>query len=295
MKTMMNFTTSQDDLLRYSSSEELRAFYQSFGLSGLELMPLDDPHHTIVLPEMVTGIHMCCMGDWMPMERGALLRHFQRDLDYAKEVGAEYVVFHVTQVSDEEAFSYRMSHTDEDVVDAACGLINALLDGKDYSFYFLMENLWWPGLNFLRPSVTRRLLDGVHYRKKGLMLDTGHFMHTNLSLRTQKEALKSLHAMLDAHQDMISDIKGIHLHQSLTGDYVQGWLKQPHRLDPDPAERFSQVYQHIFRIDRHLPFTEPGVRELVERISPLYLTYEYITRDREEHSRFLEEGSRAVR
>ena len=56
-------------------------------------------------------------------------------------------------------------------------------------------------------------------------------------------------------------------------------------------ERFRQVYEHIFAIDQHLPFTDPGVRELVERIDPLYLTYEYITRNREELANFLESGS----
>lgn len=291
MKTMMNFTTSEDDVTRYSSAADLREFYQGFGLSGLELMPLETPQNTIVFPDMVVGVHTCSIADWMSMDRSTLLAHFQKDLDYAEEIRAEYVVFHVTQVSNEECWTCRMKHTDEEVVDAACGFINALLDRKQYSFWFLMENLWWPGLNFLRPSVTKRLLDGVHYSKKGLMLDTGHFMHTNLNLRTQKEALISLHAMLDAHQDLLSCIKGVHLHQSLTGAYVKQWLEQPHMLDSDPEKRFCQVFEHIFRIDRHLPFTEPGVRGLIDRIRPLYLTYEYITRSREEHARYLKRGT----
>ena len=40
MKFQMNFTTSQDDVQRYSSAEDLRGFYRKYGLDGLEVMPL---------------------------------------------------------------------------------------------------------------------------------------------------------------------------------------------------------------------------------------------------------------
>ena len=307
MKTMMNFTTAPEDLGRYASPEDLRRFYRSFGCDGLELMPLPSQDtkpslpgtielsDTILAPDMIVGVHLNCFGDWMYRDRSLLLEHFRRDLDFAQRVQAEYVVFHVTQVTDEESFTYQMRHTDREVILAACDLINELLQGRDYSFYFLMENLWWPGLNFLAPSVTKLLLEKVHYEKKGLMLDTGHFLHTNHKLQTQQEALVYLHAMLDAHQELIPYIRGIHLQQSLTGDYVEQWLSAPPPLETDPGRRFCQVFTHIFAIDRHEPFTHPGVKELVERIAPSYLTYEYITRDREEHARLLAEGTRALK
>ena len=114
------------------------------------------------------------------------------------------------------------------------------------------------------------------------MLDTGHFLHTNLDLKTQEEGVTYLHEMLDAHESMISYIKGLHLQQSLTGEYVKQWLQSPREFPEDPMERFCKVYEHIFQIDRHEPFTAKGVEELVRRIDPLYVTYEYITRSREE-------------
>ena len=153
-----------------------------------------------------------------------------------------------------------------------------------------MENLWWPGLNFLNPEDTRRLIGRVHYEKKGFMLDTGHFLHTNLNLQSQEEAVAYLHQMLDHQEDMIPYIKGIHLQQSLTGNYVKEWLQRPHELPKDPAKRFCKVFEHIFQIDKHEPFTAPGVKGLVERIDPLYVTYEYITRNREELASYLEQG-----
>lgn len=295
MKTMMNFTLSPDDVERFSSSEDLKNFYKTFGCDGLELMPLGEENQTLVTPDMTVGIHACCIGDWINLDQKELIRHYRKDLDYAQRVKAEYVVFHITQVNATESCTYQLEHTDEEVIDAAADFINELLDGQDYSFYFLMENLWWPGLNFLRPEIAQSLLEKVHYEKKGFMLDTGHFLHTNRKLRTQKEALSYLHSMLDRHEDLLPYFKGIHLQQSLTGAYVEQWLQNPPPLSDDPSEQFTQVFEHIFSIDRHEPFTESGVRELVERIDPLYVTYEYITRSREELAEYLKTGSEALK
>ena len=71
---------------------------------------------------------------------------------------------------------------------------------------------------------------------------------------------------------------------------VKEWLQTPHELPEDPTERFCKVYEHIFRIDKHEPFTAAGVKGLVERIAPMYVTYEYITRSREELAEYLERG-----
>ena len=302
MRFQMNFTTSYADVIRLTSAEDLHDFYKKHGCDGLELMPL--PYSTaeapdvylppqkcpLIVPGMVTGIHCCCVGDWMDRDRKELIQHYRKDLDYAMRVGAEYVVFHVVQVDDEEGFTYERKHTDREVIDAAAAFINELLGGQEYSFWFLMENLWWPGLTFLDPEDTRALISQVHYEKKGFMLDTGHYLHTDLDLQTQEEAVEALHRMLDRQKDMIPYIKGIHLQQSLTGNYVKEWLQTPHELPEDPTERFCKVYEHIFRIDKHEPFTVAGVKGLVERIAPLYVTYEYITRNREELAEYLESG-----
>ena len=302
MKFQMNFTTSYDDVIRFGSVEELQQFYTEHGCTGLEVMPLgystkDAPdvylpaeECPLIRPEMVTGVHCCCSGDWIASDRQKLIEGYRRDLDYATRMGAEYVVFHVVQVDDEEGITYKLKHTDREVIEEAADFINELLDGQKYDFWFLMENLWWPGLTFLHPEDTQILLDRVHYEKKGFMLDTGHFLHTNLDLETQEEGVTYIQKMLDAHRNMISYIKGIHLQQSLTGDYVKKWLQSVHELPKDPMERFCKVYEHIFQIDRHEPFTAEGVEDLVRRIDPLYVTYEYITRSREELSAYLRTG-----
>lgn len=109
--------------------------------------------------------------------------------------------------------------SDAEVVDAAAAFINELLDGQDYPFWFLMENLWWPGLNMLDAAITSRLLSQVHYEKKGIMLDTGHFMNNHYHLQTPEDAVVCLNQMLDAHEPLLPMIRGIHLNQSLSGAY----------------------------------------------------------------------------
>ena len=84
MKYQMNFTTSYDDTIRFQSAEELHDFYKKHGCDGLELMPL--PYSTaeapdiylspkkcpLIVPGMVTGIHCCCVGDWINQDRKEL-------------------------------------------------------------------------------------------------------------------------------------------------------------------------------------------------------------------------------
>lgn len=307
MKFQMNFTTSYDDVIRFASAEDLKIFYRTYGCNGLEVMPLPcmdmkapekilPPESCRLLtPEMIIGVHCCCIGDWMEKDKDGLLAHYKKDLAYAEKMKAEYVVFHVVQVDEEEGFTYQKKHTDREVIDRAASLINELLDGEEYHFWFLMENLWWPGLTFLHKEDTIALLNQVHYEKKGFMLDTGHFLHTNLNLQTQEEGIAYLLKMLNQQEDMIPYIKGIHLQQSLTGDYVKRWLQENHELPKDPEERFCAIYEHIFQIDKHEPFTADGVKDLISKIDPEYVTYEYITENRKMLEQFLKQGSEALR
>lgn len=290
MKTAMNLTTDRCDLDRFSGAADLQDFYTAFGLTGLELMPLAGDQDTFITPDMVTGVHLVCPADWMDMDSDTLYASYRRDLAFAQRMRAEYVVFHVSQVSMQEAATYRFHHTDEEVIRACCQLVNRLMDDTDYTFYFLLENQWYPGLTFLRPEIVRMLLDGIHYPRTGLMLDTGHLMNTDLSLRTADEAVSYIHHILDGCEPYLPRIRGIHLNQSLSGAYVQDFLQKPLPAFTDENDWVCYVYEHIFKTDQHRPFVANGVRELVERISPDYVTYEYISRSRDELADFLKKG-----
>ena len=217
---------------------------------------------------------------------------YRRDLEFARQMQAEYVVFHASQISEVEATTYHFSHTDTQVVDACCRLVNSLMDGQSYTFLFLLENQWWPGLTFLRPEIAGALLDGIHYPYTGFMLDTGHLMNTNQQLSTPDEAVAYIHTVLNRNERYLPYIRGIHLNQSLSGAYVQDYLKRPpfDRSKADADAWTCHVYEHIFQVDQHRPFVADGVRELVQRIDPAYVTYEYITHDRKELKQYLTAG-----
>lgn len=134
-----------------------------------------------------------------------LLQVYRDDLERAKVLGAKYIVFHVSDVSIKEGYTYRWRHT---------------------------------------------------------------------SLRTEQDGVTYAHRMLDAHDSLCRYIKGLHLHQSLSGSYVRDHTGTvPLDLPTDSMAQFGFSYQHILRIDRHQPWTAPEVASIVERLQPEYLTH----------------------
>jgi hypothetical protein len=312
MKKLMNITTSHFDIPRYRDNGDLKQFYRKFGLDGVEVMEGSVESQTVVLEDDVVGVHLTFFPCWVRLWRGdeeaildeygswdvcrkvyggdsgeALLGAYKKNLAFAGRLSPEYLVFHVSDVSTRETLTSRYRYTDEEVMEASLELVNRIAQGIRGEPLLLFENLWWPGLRLTRPETTLRFLRGVEYKNKGVMFDAGHLLHTNTALRTLDEGLSYIHGVLDYYDD-ISFIKGIHLHQSLTGGYVESVRNNPFPIAEDYFERFGDIHQHIYRIDRHEPFLHPGVKDLIRRINPQYLVLEQISNNREEH----EEGLR---
>ena len=311
MKRTFNLTTYSDDLDRYRDRADLLSALRDF--DGLELMYCGEDARGIVPPEKIVGVHLCFFPYWYDFYTGdmaacarnlggpdvvralyggdtreALVEAYRRDIEKARVKGAEYVVFHVADCSDEELFTLRYRHTSAEVATAAVELLNTLFPEPDGDMALLMENLWHPGLTLTEPEVTGMLLDRVRYQNKGIMLDTGHLMHTDLTLRTQQEALAYIRRRIEEQGEAVRKaIRGIHLNQSLTGDYMASVAAHPPALSRDPQKRMEQVYTHAFSCDRHRPFTCPGVQAFIEWIDPEYLTFEFISRSRAEQEAML--------
>lgn len=77
------------------------------------------------------------------------------------------MVFHVSDVSIEEGYTYHWLHTNQEVIDAAVEVINLILGTETWPFEFLVENQWWPGFTFTEPEETVRLLEGIRLQGKG--------------------------------------------------------------------------------------------------------------------------------
>ena len=313
MKRTFNLTTYSDDLDRYRDRDDLISALSGF--DGVELMHCGPDVRGIVPREIIVGIHLIFFPYWYDFYTGdmaacvrnlgssevvralyggdtpdALIEAYRRDIEKARAEGAEYVVFHVSDCADEELFTLKYRHTSQEIVEASIDLLNRLFPEPDGDLILLLENLWHPGLTLTEPEVTRRLLSGVQYRNKGILLDTGHLMHTDLSLRTQEEALKYLYRRVEEQgEEVRKAIRGIHLHQSLTGAYMAAVAAHPPILFIDPIKRMEQVYTHAFTCDQHRPFTCPGVREFIRWIDPEYLTLEFISSSRMEQETMLKE------
>lgn len=318
MKTLFNITTSSDDMDRFHTQEAFLNLMDGF--DGVELMYYGKDEHNIIPRERVIGVHMNYFPYWLDFwnqDEEALIREFgsmnvcekvygstnpermierfRKDMKIAHEYGAEYVVFHTTDARIEETFTGKYGHTDEEVIHGVIEMVNEILRDEDGEIAFLVENLWQPGFTFTRPQMTRRLLDGIQYENKGIMLDTGHLLHTDFSICSQEEGIKYIHKMLDAHGELCKYIRGIHLNQSLTGEYVKDVQKNPPEMAKDYMERLGQMFWHAFAVDKHLPFTGEGVDTLVERIDPEYLTFEFITANSTQHLEYLKMQRKALK
>ena len=316
MKTVFNMTTDYYDLMRFENTAALDDLLRGF--DGVELSYFGEDTRGIIRREHVVGLHMQQFACWLELWEGnkdALLREFgtmdeirrhyggterssiieklRQELKLAVQLEAEYVVFHVSDVTVEETMTRRYHRSDEEVIDATCELLNILFDDTP-PVRLLLENLWYPGLTFTRPEMTRRLLDGVKHKDTGIILDTGHLLHTNTSLRTQEDSLRYINRMLDEHGGLCDKIRAVHLNQSLTGEYAEKVKKSTPQFAESFDDRVTQMFKYIFQIDLHMPFTCRGVDELIRRIAPDHVTFEFITENLEQHKRYLREQRAAL-
>lgn len=305
----------------YHSWDDLREELATLGCDGLEgiwsgeELPADLPE------DLILGYHLTFYPDWLDFYRDdhkalrrkfgsldaaarfygglgpeTLLAQYQADLHRAAALHVRYVVFHVSDISIEEGYTYRWLHTNREVIDAATEVINHILGPQAWPFEFLVENQWWPGFTFTEPEETARLLEGIHFPKKGVLLDTGHLMNTNTELKSEAEGAEYIRRMLERHGSLAAWVRGVHLHQSLSGTYVKahtGWL--PDGLPEDYAARFGVSYQHILRIDRHQPWSDPAILPVLEQIAPRYLTHELSSRGRTERANAISAQMRLLR
>ncbi len=322
MLSTINMTNCKFDVDRYTSADDFNKFYQNFGLDGIELMFVGDD--TTIPSNLskanIIGVHINCLSSWIDIwlenthelikEYGSLeeckkntgcitpqdlINKYQKELDTAQNIGAKYVVFHVSDVTLDEAIHYNQRYSDTEIISACADLINTLTENRNYTFDFLCENLWWAGMNFRDPHITKEMMDKLNYANKGIMLDTGHLMHLNNDLETQEQAVDYILNILSNHEDLLSYIKGIHLHQSLTGKYVKNNLKNPIELSGNYNEKMNSIMMYIYQIDSHKAFETSSAKNIIEKINPKYLTHELISSSREEHYNLLQTQINAVK
>ena len=312
MKKIMNITTYEDDLNRFAGREDLVRYYRGHGLDGLEVLESGEDVRGVIAPVDVLGVHLRYYSAWMDLWTGnrkrlleefgsvevcrqvyggdtrkALVEAYEKNVAFAAAVAPEYMVFHVSECTMAESMYRTYHYSDEEVADAAAELINSFAHKISGEPWLLLENLWYSGMTMERPEIVYRLMEKINYPKVGVMLDIGHLLHTNMEIRTIDEGVDYIHRVLDRYEDL-SFIKGVHLHQSLSGAYAMDCRDNWRRAEGDYWAQMWDIMGRIFQIDTHKPFQSPRVWELLDRMTGLeYLVLEQISSSREEHDRQL--------
>lgn len=301
----MNLSTYEYDLKRFNSDrQQITSFLEKHNMDGVELLNPIMWGENFLPKKIVKGIHLkyypVCL-DFFKNNRSELLRqfenvdtiekiyggtnreaiieHYKNEINIANKIGAEYVVFHVSHVQLEHVFNYNFTYSDCEIIDAVAELVNEVFKDLNTDIKLLFENLWWPGLTLQDKDMAARLLDKVKYSNKGFMLDTAHLMNTNVHLEDEREAVRYILKTINNLGELKTFIKGVHLNCSLSGKYVIEEMNKKRDTENEITfnEIIENVFMHISNVDRHKPFTDKCVKELIEYIKPEYLVYEFIT------------------
>jgi hypothetical protein len=205
------------------------------------------------------------------LTREAWLAAYRENIRIAKQTGAKYIVFHVSHTRPAEFFNWQFSASDSEVIAATIEVVNELVDEIPSDMELLFENLWWPGLTLQDKELTALLLDNVNHPNVGIMLDTGHLMNTNPNLKTEIEGIDYILKTISQLGSYSRYIRGIHLHRSLSGEYVAC-----SKAGNTQEYTMADVMRHVMKIDEHLPFNTPEVQRIIDYIQPEYLVHEFI-------------------
>jgi hypothetical protein len=305
MKKLTSIGLSSDLIQKdfNNDSGQLRDFLVNHALDGIETILYGDVSKSNIAHELIEGVHLWYWPTWLDFWQGnqqAMLTDFltlheaqqyyelnspteiigkyQSEWRQAKQLNASYMVFHVGHVSFKELLLCDYTHSSRDVLSAALDVINAAFTGDGPMLLF--ENLWYSGLTLREPDLVRWFFSEIHYKNKGFVLDISHLINTNPLIDTADNAVDFIHSVLDNLGDLTSHIHAIHLNQSLSGAYLRQnhtptykrMLSQSTLLD-----RFGVMCPHVETIDPHRPFTNPRINEIIDRIRPHWLVYEFIT------------------
>lgn len=315
----INLSTYQYDMKRYNNSyKNVNKFLEDNNINAIELFGLQSYNESLIPKDKIIGAHLMHYPVWLDfwnededglfeefrniediinyygkLDKKIIIDKYREEIKIAEKLNAEYAVFHVSNVRTKDCFNYEFTYTDKEVLDATIEIVNEIFKGLDTNITILFENLWWPGLKMTDPELVRYFIENIEYSNKGIMLDTGHLLNTNLDINNEEEGIDYLIETVNNLGDMKDYIKGIHLSKSLSGKYVKEQIKKYKNTD-DYSEVNDDTIYHILNIDEHKPFTNNKINNLIEMINPKFLVYEFITTSLDELSDFIKTQDKAL-
>lgn len=314
MLKLVNISTFDDDIKRFKDDADMKNFLEEYKLDGFELIQFIKWNENIIKKENVKGLHLRYYPTWLDfwhgdmeelliqfenkenireyyggLNREVIVNAYREEIQTLIEIGAKYAVFHVGHARTEDFFDHNFIRTDEEIIRATIELVNEVMKGFDEDFYLLFENLWCPGLSFKEPKLAAMLLEGVEYKNKGFMLDTGHLMNTNFYINNEREGIEYVLHIIDNLGELKDYIKGIHMNCSVSGEYILKSIKKYRNLNRKMTlkEINESVFPHILKIDLHKPFQDAYAKEIVNSIKPEFLVYEFLTKDRKNMEEYI--------
>lgn len=309
MKELMNFSLFDDDMKMFDYNwDMIRNFLVSHDLDGLELFV--DSSALPDLPEdLIVGVHLpywmgrhrawtdpsafsqemeksemdCLFGG---SSREEVIDNFRESLKNAALLDASYAVFHVSYAELEQVYTRCFNCTDCDVLATTAEFLNeavSIYQNSEPPVRIFFENLWWPGLTFLDSKNVEYFTDLLDFNNWAFVLDTGHLMNLTMKCEDEEFSIDVVLDLLSTHsEDFIKRIEGMHFHCSLSAKFMRKSMEMDLPAGFDEMhfdERLSSVMGILEQMDQHMPFTSEKCSEIVEFVSPDFLTHEFISTD----------------
>jgi hypothetical protein len=122
----------------------------------------------------------------------------------------------------------------------------------------------------------RILCDELKFDDWGLCLDVGHLINRLGNCTDERKSIDRILNIIQKYpRDMRNKIDVVHLHMSLSSEYVKECKKYPTEFKmTNDDHAISMAYDHVCKIDQHRPFTDPSCVKIVNALSPRYVTHE---------------------
>ena len=304
MKKLLNISDFPND------DENLRMmekYQKKYNFDGFEIIKFDLEKDSSKLKDKIIGYHMRFFPMWLDIYLGKynmikekfsdkmdrfywcggdtkedVITYYKKDLQRAKELGVEYVVFHACYVDDDGSLTYQFPYTDKEVLEVVVSLINDVFKDEDFQFTLLLENLWWAGLKLNSKSEMKLLLNKIEYKNIGFILDTSHMLNTNFNLKNLDEGIDYIIENIDKMEELKKYIYGVHLSWSLSGDYVSKMIEKHRKSQEEREKAKKKIYEYVGQIDYHYPFEDNRIMKVLNKLSLKWLVYEFLYYNDEE-------------
>lgn len=323
MEKLFHLSTTTKQLRLFDEDwGEIKSFINKNKMDGIELGLTIDYDLNLIPKEIVQGVHLSFYPMWLDFWRQNqekltelfaskeelyayykgespedIVESYRKQYKRAKSLEAKYMVFHVSHILPEDSFTYQFNYSDKEVMEATIELVNKAFPKDEDGPLLLFENLWWPGLNYKDPELTKWFIEQIEYPSKGYLVDVSHLILNNNQIGTEKEAYNYIKHIIEALGETRQWIKGVHLNKALPKRYMSrdhSYLLKKYQETKDSRQKLAILKKHINALDGHVPFDHPIAKKIVELINPEYCVYETAPTSRYELAYFIKKQHEAL-